>query len=408
MLTIRLALRAACGAALLAAALVSPAAAAPYAFTNIIDSMMDPDLSFNLFLAIDGPTMAIDAGDEIFTLKDGLRTDIVKVGDSTSAGTIQRLGSWGLSGGNVAFGATTSTLVPIVLRGSGGPLTLIVKDGDPTPDGPILSLSTENSVSISGDNVAFHALTSPGSGGSSGVYVGSGSGLTSVVSSGDPAPSETFTTFSFYPGASSISGDRVAFLGTWGAGGGISGALISQGGALTTIAQSGDVTAAGTLGSAMSGPLLSGDAVALSVNLREGGRAIFTGNGGALTTIVKVGDQAPSGTFTSLTLRGFANNGQDVLFDGTWSGGRGVFISSGGVYSPVIKRGDMLFGQQLTVVEGAVIDSSGSDRVAFSYRLADGTRGVALATPVPEPGTGVMLACIGALLSAKRGRRRRP
>jgi hypothetical protein len=153
---------------------------------------------------------------------------------------------------------------------------------------------------------------------------------------------------------------------------------------------------------------ISGDAVAFSARV-TGGTAIFTGNGGPLLTVVKTGDPAPSGAFNGLTLCGVANNGLDVAFLGQWStGGEGAFVSSGGVTSPVIERGDMLFGQEFVGFRlgGVVFDASGSGRVAFAYGLANGVTGIALATPVPEPGAAVViLGACSALPTARRMRR---
>jgi hypothetical protein len=405
---IRIALRAACGAALLAAGLVSPAAAVPYAFTNIIDSMIDPTIHGGEGVALDGSTIAIHTGAAIFTMNGGVRTNIAHIGASTPVGTIEYFDMFGevsLSEGNVAFSARLTNIQTVAFRHSGGSLTAIAKDGDTTAEGTIRAIPSMGWSAISGNRVVFTASVSqPGLGPSSGIYVGAGSDLTNVVTDYDSAPSGTFRPFVI--GKPAISGDRVAFRGTWDFDG--EGLFTSQGGVRTTIAKVGDMTAAGVI-RRVGSPDISGDTVAFNASLIGGGDAIFTGNGGTLTTIVKPGDPGPFGPFFGGTPGGVARNGQQVSFLARWTGdGQGAFVSNRGVISTVIKGGDSLFGQQLVYVLGRVVlDSSGSGRVAFGYVLANGVRGIALATPVPESGSAVMIACSCSLLAATRRTRRR-
>jgi hypothetical protein len=241
-------------------------------------------------------------------------------------------------------------------------------------------------ISSSGGNVAFKAQYADGQG----FYLAAGGMLTSIVNSGDPAPAGTFP----LPGGSSgiaegaaLSGDRVAFVAGYS---GQQGVFTGNGGALTTIAKTGDPAPSGTFGqsNAFSQNVISGDMVAFR-GVYPGGAGIFTGNGGSLTTIVKTGDPAPSGTFTSLAVGGIASNGDDVSFFGQWAGGTGAFVSDNGTIIPVVKTGDLLFGQPLTSLamnqNKIGLDPRGRGNVVFSYILANGDSGVAMATPVPEP-----------------------
>jgi hypothetical protein len=71
-----------------------------------------------------------------------------------------------------------------------------------------------------------------------------------------------------------------------------------------------------------------------------------------------------------------------------------------------VKTDDQLFGQTLQSLFSIAFDPSGSGRIAFGYRLANGVNGIAMATPVPEPAAGVMVA-LAAALAAARVRRSR-
>jgi hypothetical protein len=93
-----------------------------------------------------------------------------------------------------------------VYVGSGGPLTTIVKNGDPAPNGTFLSFGDPT---ISGNTIAFAAEYT---GGLRGIFTGNGGALTTIAKEGDPAP---VGTFHFPSGLSitppSIAGDTVAF-----------------------------------------------------------------------------------------------------------------------------------------------------------------------------------------------------
>jgi hypothetical protein len=380
---------------------------AAYTFADVYSGASST--TFILGYDISDSTVAIHGGDGIFKVTGGVNTSIVKAGDPAPTGTFSlpsfgTVGNVGLSGGIASFHGSYPGSSAI-FTGSGGPLTTIASIGDATSEGAIAQFPFTERSSISGNNVAFMAGTSSGLG----VYVGSGGSITTIVNAGDPAPSGNFANnFSGAGlgfGGPVISGDRVAFIGSYPGGQGV---FAGNGGALTTVAKSGDAAPSGTFTSgSFSQQVLSGDAVAFRANYTGGG-GIFVGDGGTLTTIATIGDPAPGGAFSSLTVGGIANNGNDVSFLGQWAGGSGAFVSSGGTIATVIKTGDLLFGQTLTalgldlVPNKIGLDPGGGGNVVFSYRLSDGTIGVAMATPIPEPNSYALAAALALIVRRRR------
>lgn len=386
--------------ALLALAALAPSHAAlaqtAYTFTNLIDSTTVPTLTPTVDIAFDGDTVAVGGADQIFKITGGVRTTIATLGQSSPLGSIVNFGSFkkiGLSEGNVSFIASSNSRTG-VLRGAGGGLTKIAAVGDMSPAGEISFISPSSLASISGTSVAFAADTRPGL--TSGIFIGSGGPLLTIR-----PPVADITTLHIGP---TLSGNRAAFKEN---GPGSSGAILtSDGGPVTTIVKTGDPAPSGTFTVSNLGyPEISGDVVAFKGQYSGGGQGIFTGNGGPLTTIAKTGDAAPSGVFTGFDMGQTADNGQQVSFRGFFGTSDGYFVSDGGVISTVIKRGDMLFGQPVSLVgeSGGALDRSGSGRFAFTYYLAaTNVRGIAIATPVPEPATASLAACAGLAFPLRR------
>lgn len=204
---------------------------------------------------------------------------------------------------------------------------------------------------ISEGTVAFRAAYLSGVG----IFIGNGGPLSTIVKTGDPAPSGTFTDL----GSPSISGDIVAFGGEYSAGAGI-----------------------------------------------------FIGGGGPLMAIVEEGDAAPLETFTSVGTPSIS--GTQVAFVGTYGSftHRGIFVGNGGPLSTVIKTGDSLFGSTVVGVSFGRfgLDAGGSGNLAFLYQLADGQFGVAAALTVPEPRAFALFGLGTTILSlaAKARRKGKP
>ena len=143
------------------------------------------------------------------------------------------------------------------------------------------------------------------------------------------------------------------------------------------------------------------------VNGIDGGTyGIYSGNGGPLTTIADLsGPYSYLGDFYSYQ-PSINASGMVAFSAGLDAGGGGVFIGDGTVTSKVIGAGDPLFG---SVVMGAGVSPNGlndAGQVAFIYQLANGTTGIAVATPVPEPSVSLLLAVSFGLSLARRTTRR--
>lgn len=87
-------------------------------------------------------------------------------------------------------------------------------------------------------------------------------------------------------------------------------------------------------------------------------------------------------------------------------GGGGIFIGPDAVADKVIGLDDPLFGSTVTAL-GLFDGLNDRGDIAFSYYLADGRQGVAIAV-VPEPGSLVLLAPGGVALLRPGRRRARP
>lgn len=144
---------------------------------------------------------------------------------------------------------------------------------------------------ISGDTVAFLGRY----GFQSGIFTSNGGALATIAKSGDLGPAGSFVGF----GSPSISDttDLVAFQGFFGDLLQTKGIFVGDGGPLTTIALSGDTTSIGNL-TIPGAPTISNSDVAFigsSITGSNSIRALFVGSGGSLSTVVKNGDSGPSG-----------------------------------------------------------------------------------------------------------------
>ena len=91
----------------------------------------------------------------------------------------------------------------------------------------------------------------------------------------------------------------------------------------------------------------------------------------------------------------------------------GIFTGPDLSADRVIGTGDPLFGSTVALTRptnslrpiNTWLDMNDSGQIAFRYQLADGRRGIAVATPLPEPGSALLLAA-GAVVLMKRTRRR--
>jgi hypothetical protein len=241
-----------------------------------------------------------------------------------------------ISGGNAAFQGYYNGSSGI-FTGSGGGLTTIATEGQaaPAPMGPFTSLTDP---SISNGTVAFAATDANSN---VGIFTGNGGALATVEENGTPSPDGgTFNTpFAFQP---AISGANVAFTAFTTVGLGV---FARIGGTFATICEAGSTPAPFGLFDGFEGtPSISGGVVAFeaeyqTLDSQQSGNGVFTGSGGPLTTIAKSGDPAPTGTFNIVGSP--VISGTAVAFYGTFNGGTqdGIFIGSGGALTTIVQSG---------------------------------------------------------------------
>lgn len=364
-----------------AAAAITPKAEAEYTFTLIADTAG----AFSDFAPVPSPSLNA-AGTVAFIAKlDTGRSGIFK-GDGAATTTIalnpQSIGTYSYpsinQAGTVAFFEAQGNVGGIerILSGNGGPLTTIADIA-----GPFSSFVGGYSTSInSAGTVAFWALPDTGP---AGIFAGSGGPVTPL----------------FINSVSLSTGFRFAFndAGTLAfRKSNATGIVTVSGGAATTI-----VDGSGTFNYFGSAPSLNdNDRVAFVAGkdgIDGGVFGIYTGNGGTLTTIADL-----SGPFSYLgdfdLYQPSINDSGMVAFSGALdAGGGGVFIGDGTVTRKVVGVGDALFGSIVTGAGVSLNSLNDSGQVAFYYELANGTAGIAVATPVPEPGSLSLL--FGGLLA---------
>ena len=285
------------------------------------------------------------------------------------------------SAGTVAFHTTQGS--ERIVIGNGGPLVTIA---DTT--GQFSDFTAFTSINTAG-TVAFYAGQDTGP---AGIFTGSGGAVTPVL----------INSVSLGADSSSLINDAGTVAFRSGNGTRI---LTINGGFVTTIADS-----SGALNYFGAKPSLNDTGTVAFVagmgGVFGGTYGIYSGNGGPLTTIADV-----SGPFSSFF--GFNSNQPSINASGTVAfvagldaGGSGLFLGDGIHTIEVIGSGDMLFGSTVTGFAISPTSLNDSGQVAFAYGLADGTTGIAIANPVPEPSASLLLALSFGLSLARRTTRK--
>jgi hypothetical protein len=382
------------------------APAAEYKFKNIVDSTQPAPIGNfkTLGASISGSTVAFMAPYASQTrsgifISDGHQiTPVAKGGDPAPVGVFN------FDSFTFAFGTTPAVSDNLaafygsyasgagVFTGSGGALTPIAKTGDQAPSGVFQGFG--RFPAISGTTVAFSANYTGGSG----IFLSNGGGVTTVAQTSDVTPQGALTSF----GAPAIGDNTVAFVGRYNGG---SSVFSANAGQLTTITKTGDPSPIGdfsSLGGIDFDEVSTSDGTVAFLAASANRQGIFMGAGGALTTVAKSGDQTPFGQLRALFSGVSVSHGQ-VAFRGDFTNGAGIFIGNGGPLSKVIKTGDALLGNTLAGLDFQrfSLDPDGSGSLVFGYRLASGVTGVAVAIPVPEPGTGCLSGLLLAVLVAR-------
>ena len=137
-------------------------------------------------------------------------------------------------------------------------------------------------------------------------------------------------------------------------------------------------------------------------DIDSGGYGIYAGNGGMLTTIADL--SGPFNYFSDFYFNqpSINDSGTVAFVAGLDAGGYGIFIGDGTFTREVIGTGDALFGSTVTGFSISPTSLNDLGQVAFAYGLANGTAGIAIATPVPEPTVSLLLGLSLGLSLARR------
>lgn len=369
-----------------------------YVFTNIADSTTDaPVGKFTGF-----STPSIDGGIVAFRGDYPFGTQGVFIGNGGPVGVIVENRAAGPNGpldvfsaptiskGVVAFSSDQADRLQTsgIFFGSGGAISTVSLERDPAPADAFRSFGDP---AISDNTIAFVGTFGKGSKFTEAIFVSNGGPLKTIALEGDSSLSGVFSAFHEL----SLFRDSVAFNAFISSN--ESGIFVGSGGPITTIAKSGDPSPIGEL-MAFNWPSIHGDGVAfVGASGSEGGpyeSGIFIGDGDSLITVVKSGDPAPAATF--MQFQGVSYDGDSVAFQGNYEdlSHRGIFSNAGGDIATVVKIGDSLFGSEIIDLsfDRFGLDPAGGGGIAFGYWLADGRRGVALASQVPEPCTTALIA----------------
>lgn len=256
--------------------------------------------------AISGNTVAFAAGYQfdsgsgtfashgIFTGSGGAVTAIKKTGDTAPSGGFTSFLDPAISGTTVAFQGGYDTNLRGVFSSSGGPMTTIAKSADMVP--PVGALTNFKAPAISGGTVAFEGDYSGGQA----IFTGTGGTPTIIAKTGDAAPVGTFDPTGFFE--PTIDGTNLAFRARYGGGAG-SGIFRWNGTALTTVVKTGDAAPSATF-SLFSDPAIAGNNVAFVGNYGAQ-HALFVSSAGVLTPVIKKGDILFGQTVATVTFEKF-------------------------------------------------------------------------------------------------------
>jgi hypothetical protein len=289
--------------------------------------------------------------------------------------------AWINNAGTVVFGAEVGGgQTGIFARTNAGPFVTIVNTGLDSFDNALSA-----SLSANG-NVAFRAVTDANV---KGYYRGNVAGGPIVPISEETGPRKNHDYFPVVNDAGTV-----AFI-AYDDNNNLQGLYSGNGGPVFTHGQNGfgffsgvDLNASGT--------------IALDNSL-----AIVKVDGTAVTPVATIQDD-PYSSFSSITDVmggvGIANNGTVAFGARLDAGGSGIFTGRDPATDKVIAVGDPLFGSTLTRFGFTQGLSDDGTKVAFYYELANGQKGIAVAT-IPEPASGVVLFTI---IASSVLHRRRP
>jgi hypothetical protein len=320
--------------------------------------------------------------------------------------------------GQVAFRADIDTGAgyddAAVFRGTGGPVTLIAREGQAAPDGngTLSWLWSDFPALNKSGQVAFSANLQGTSGGTTdnrAIFRGNGGALTQIARAGQTAPdgNGVFSGYNFSYTSLNNTGQAAFGLDLTGTSGGTkddSGIFLGDGGPITQVAREGDITPDGTgyLGPFGTPSLNNAGEVAFTAEITgtkgglRDGSGIFRGAGRRLTQIARTGQSAPDGNGTFSYFEFWAGEMNDkgqlafrAYLTGT-SGGTsddlGLFFFDGVGLQQIARAGQSLGG---SIINGLGLNNDCINelgQVAYRAHLIDGKEAVVLWTPPVLPG----------------------
>jgi hypothetical protein len=381
----------------------------PYTFIKVADedtaSPTGPNFSsFNSFVSISDGTAAFSANWSnltkrgVFTGNGGPITTIAQI-DSSTSGSVSVLREVEIRDGLTAFVFDNPLDDTALFAGSGGPLTTIAESEDMAPAGTFDFFSMPSTFDGTTAFVANYDNNTR-----SGVFTGNGGPLTTIIQSGAPAPSGAFNQFI----SVAFDDGRIAFLASFDDSA-ERGVFLKDAATLSTIAKTGDAAPSGVFSNFGSRVAISGSTVAFLGMYNTDESGIFLGDGTQVEAIAQSGSAAPVGVFDAFGYPVMNADTVAFLADYNDHNSSGIFTIKGGTMTNVLSLGDPLFGLTLTSfkpLDSQALDIDEQGNIAFLYRLSDGREGVAIATPVPEPTSAVLMAvvCMGLTLSMRSRR----
>jgi hypothetical protein len=357
----------------------STAAATPntYKFVKIVDSagavkpVSFPSLNAHGAVAFRGE---FSDGSGIFTGDGGSLKTI-----ADTSGLFSGFGNPAINDSGVAafFGQFENSTAG-VYTGDGGLLTTIA-----APGGPHFP-AAEPTINNSG-TVAYFALISTLGGAA--VFKGNGGPATMVANASGP--------FRYFSSPQINDAGDVAFMADHKAINTIGYYFRAEGEPLATVVQG-----PGAFGGGVR-PSLNNDGIVAYIHTSPAtGYGIFTWNGGnAVKAIDNLGPYYDLGQIVDI------NNLGVIAFQAKLDNKQiGIYTGVDPAQDRVIEVGDSLFGSALTELYGNPQINDRGD-VAFTYRLDDGTYGIAVARVVPEPAVGLL--AMFALIQIAYGIRKR-
>jgi len=378
------------------AALAAPleAGAVAYDFSTIADTATLPayfhlrggdisDQGSVTFLGTGGT--ATGSRETLFFYRDGQLHTLADTADPR----YRRIWNVGATNGHdhVAFSAEVAGVGEAVLVHDGTAARQLY----PSASAPLTYLREPPSLNDAGQ-VAFRSF-SPGSSSTSGVYVGDGVTTRTVDERSSPSAGVTVPDLN--------NAGQVAYRVR----AGTDRIFLDTNGTKTLVAESG----AGPFRAGLDDPAVNDNGrvafVGYDVFEGQGVRGVYVGSGGAVSTVAD--SSGPLGTFGPFI---GINNRDEVAFlawlDGgdLESGGSGIYTGPDVVADKVIAAGDPLAGSRVESLYyyGGI---NGTGQITFEYRLENGTQGIAVATPVPEPMGAAAAAAASLLLFLRRPQR---